>query len=63
VNTTARRPTEGAAMRGAGKQRHLPPMHVLLTGRCVARMVGDLHGLQLFDCAIRRSVAPEVGER
>lgn len=50
-----RRPTEGSAMAGLGKYaRPLPPVHVLLTGRCIARLVGDQHGLHLFNCAIDR---------
>jgi hypothetical protein len=48
-------------MGAAGKyRRDLPPMHVLLTGRCVARLVGDQHGVQLFTCAIDRKTKQEA---
>ncbi|MEV5611523.1 hypothetical protein [Streptomyces sp. NPDC052225] len=60
--STICRPTERAAMSGLGKYgRPLPPLAHLLTGRLIARLVGDRHGLQLFDHAIAR-LGGEGGE-
>ncbi|WP_020117543.1 hypothetical protein [Streptomyces canus] len=56
MNTTAPRPTERAAAKGANSYRQqLPPTANLLTGKLIATLVGDRHGLQLFTCALDRA--------
>lgn len=51
---TIPRPTEDAAYRSMKAPRPLPPLVDLLAGRLVARLVGDRHGLRLFNHAIAR---------
>lgn len=53
--TTVRRPTEDAALAGAGGHATpLPPLRVLRVGYCSARAVNDRYGLRLFAAAIIR---------
>jgi hypothetical protein len=56
MNTTAPRPTERAASKGTNSYRQqLPSTADLLTGKLIAALVGDRHGLQLFNCALDRA--------
>ncbi|MET9494307.1 hypothetical protein [Streptomyces sp. NPDC006552] len=56
MNTTAARPTERSASGGINKYRQqMPATEVLLTGKLIAALVGDRHGLQLFTCALDRA--------
>lgn len=56
MNTTARRPTEDAAIAAASRSpRPLPPIPSLFAGLVTAYAVGDKRGMNLFGHAIARS--------
>lgn len=58
MNTTARRPTEDAAIAAASRSaRPLPPVPALFACLVTAYAVGDRHGLNLFAHAIARQGA------